>query len=322
MNKKREFKNVLITGGAGYVGVPTTSLLLEKGYRVRVFDNLSWGGNVLLPFLQNPNFSFVKGDIRKKEDLKKAFEMPGGKKIDVVIHLAAIVGFPACRKYPKVSRQINVGGTKKLVKVTKGKIPIIYASTGSVYGKIIKKYCTETTPLKPVSDYGKQKMEAENIIKKNSREFVTYRFATAFGVAPRLRLDLLINDFSFQAMKEKTLIVYEKDFMRTFVHVRDIARSFLFALENYDKMKGEVYNVGDESMNISKEDVAKMLRKHIDYYLHFVDVKHDLDQRDYVVDYSKIKKLGYKSTIGLEEGIKELIAAASLVEVQNPYSNV
>lgn len=316
MAKRKRFKKILVTGGAGYVGIPTTTLLLERGYKVRVFDNLSWGGGVLLPFMGNPNFEFVKGDIREKADLEPAI-----KGVDVIVHLAAIVGFPACRKFPEMSRKVNVNGTKNIVDLAGGKIPIIFASTGSTYGKIIEKFCTETTTLNPLSHYGKQKAKAEEIIKKN-KKFVIYRFATAFGAAPRFRVDLLINDFTYRAVTEKTLMVYEKDFMRTFIHVRDMARSFLFALENYKKMVGQIYNVGDEDLNISKEQVARLLLKYIDYHLHFVPDGHDIDQRDYAVDYSKIKKLGFRAKIGFEEGVKELIKVCEVIEVKNPHSNV
>ena len=310
------FKNILITGGAGYVGIPTVSLFLENKYKVRVFDNLSWGGDVLLPFLRNPNFGFIKGDIRKKEELQKAL-----KGIDAIIHLAGIVGFPACRKFPERSREVNVDGTENVVDIAAGKIPIVFASTGSTYGKIIENFCTETTVLNPLSHYGKQKAKAEEIVKR-IKKFIIYRFATAFGVAPRFRLDLLINDFTYRAITEKTLMVYEKDFMRTFIHVQDMAQSFLFALKNYKKMEGEIYNVGDESLNISKEKVARLLLKYVDYHLHFVPDGHDIDQRDYVVDYSKIKKLGFRTEIGLEDGVKELIKACEVIEVKNSYCNV
>lgn len=313
---KNKFKYVLITGGAGYVGIPTVSLLLEKGYKVRVFDNLSWGGDVLLPFLSDHNFDFIKGDIRNKGEMMSAF-----KGVDVVIHLAGIVGFPACRKYPKESQQINVEGTRNVTDLAKGKIPIIFASTGSTYGKVNDQFCAETTPLNPLSSYGKQKAEAEDIVKTN-KDYIIYRFATAFGVAPRMRLDLLINDFTFRAVHDKTLIVYEKNFMRTFIHVRDMAASFLLALENFNKMNGEIYNVGDERLNISKEDVCLLIKKYVDVYLHFVEVGHDIDQRDYMVDYSKIRNLGYEGVVTIEQGIKELIKASSLIEIKNPYSNV
>lgn len=315
MNKNK-FKHILITGGAGYVGIPTVSLLLEGGYKVRVFDNLSWTGDVLLPFLSNPNFDFIKGDIRDRKQLSQAFQ-----NIDAVIHLAAIVGYPACRKYPKESRQINVGGTQNVVDLAKGSAPIIFASTESTYGKIIEKYCTETTPLNPLSHYGRQKAKAEEIVKANGT-YVIYRFATGFGVSPRMRLDSLINDFTFRAVSEKTLIVYEKEFIRAFIHVKDMARSFLFALENFDKMNGEIYNVGDNKLNISKEELCNLLQKYIEFYLHFVEVGHDIDQRDYTVDFSKIKKLGYETTVSLDDGIKEIIKVSSVIDIKKPYSNV
>ncbi len=315
MNKNK-FRGILITGGAGYVGVPTVSLLLEKGYKIRVFDNLSWTGDVLMPFIPNPNFDFIRGDIRDKKQLTQAY-----KDIDAVIHLAAIVGFPACRKYPKQSRQVNVGGTQNVVDLAAGKIPVIFASTGSTYGKIIEKYCTETTPLNPLSHYGKQKAEAEEIVQSNGN-YIIYRFATAFGVSPRMRLDLLINDFTFRAVNDKTLIVYEKEFTRTFIHVKDMARSFLFALENFDKMNREIYNIGDNKLNISKEEVCKLLQKYVEFYLHFVETEHDIDQRNYKVDFSKIKKAGYETTISIEEGIQEILKVCSLIDIKNPYSNV
>lgn len=313
---KNKFKTILITGGAGYVGVPTVSLLLERGYKVRVFDNLSWEGEVIFPFIPNPHFDFIKGDVREKKQLQEAF-----KGIDAIIHLAAIVGFPACRKFPEESRQINVGGTKNIVELANGKVPIIFASTGSTYGKVIEKYCTETTPLNPLSHYGRQKAEAEDIVKTN-KDYIIYRFATAFGVSPRMRLDLLINDFTFRAVNEKTLIVYEKEFMRTFIHVKDMARSFLFALENFNKMNKEIYNVGDDKLNISKEDVCKLLQKYVEFYLHFVETGHDIDQRDYMVDFSKIKNMGFKTIISMEEGIQEIIKVCNIINIKNPYSNV
>jgi len=313
MNK--DFKNILVTGGAGYVGTVLVEELLKEGYNVRVLDTLRFGGNVLMRFFADKHFDFVKGDIRVKADVEKAVDG-----MDAVIHLAAIVGFPACRKDPELSRDINVNGTKVLVDVVGGSIPIVFSSSGSTYGKIIEDFCTETSPLNPLSDYGKQKVEGEEIVKSN-KEFVIYRFATAFGVSPRMRLDLLPNDFAYRAVKEKSLIVYEKSFMRTFIHVRDMARAFLFALDNYDTMRGEIYNVGDNSMNFSKEEICLLIRKKVDFYLHFADISHDVDQRNYVVSYDKLDKLGFNASISIEEGIDELLKAAQAIEVSNPYAN-
>jgi len=313
---KERGKKVLVTGGAGYVGSVLVSMLLENGYQVRVLDSLMHGGLSLVPLLSNKDLEFTKGDVRDGKVVQQAVDG-----VDFIVHLAAIVGFPACRKDPEGSREINVGGTKNVVKAAGGKIPVIFASTGSTYGKMLEKYCTETSPLNPLSDYGKHKAEGEDIVKSN-KEFVIYRFATAFGVSPRFRLDLLPNDFTYRAVKEKSLIVYEKHFMRTFIHVRDMARSFMFAIENYDKVKGEIFNVGDDSMNYSKEEICLMIKDKFDYYLHFADIGTDLDKRDYVVSYDKIKNLGFSTVVTMEEGIDELIKAAHLVEVTNPHFNV
>ncbi len=309
-------KKILVTGGAGYIGTTLVPLLLDSGHKVTVLDNLMFGGQGMLPNFSKKNFEFIKGDVRDLKTVKKA-----AKGADYIIHLAAIVGYPACRKDPKTSRAINVLGTQNVVKAANKKIPVLFASTGSNYGKLIDKYCTEETPLKPLSDYGKQKTKAESVVKEN-KNFIIYRFATAFGLSPRMRLDLLINDFTFRAVKDKTLIVYEKEFMRTFIHVKDIARSFLHAMENFETMNGQIYNVGDDKLNFSKENVCRALQKKFDYYLHFADTGRDIDQRNYMVDYSKIHATGFYCEIGLEEGMDEIIKASQVIEIKNPYSNV
>ncbi len=316
MKNNFKYKRILVTGGAGYIGSCLVPMLLENGYKVRVLDNLAMGGQGLFQNFSNPNFEFVKGDVRDLAVVKKAIQG-----MDFVVHLAGIVGYPACRKDPKTSYEINVGGTENIVKASNKKIPILFASTGSNYGKLIDKYCTETTPLKPLSDYGKQKTKAETIVK-NAKNFIIYRFATAFGISPRLRLDLLINDFAYRAVKDKTIIVYEKEFMRTFLHVRDIARSIIHGIENFSTMNREIYNVGDESLNFSKEDVARALLKQVDFYLHFADAGTDIDQRNYIVDYTKIRATGFKYNVALEQGLKELVKVVDMIEIKNPYSNV
>ena len=307
---------VLITGGAGYIGTSLTPLLLKKGYHVKAIDNLSFGGEALIPFFSYPNYSFQKGDIRDVSSMKQALDG-----IDCIIHLAGIVGYPACRKYPKESREINLDANRLLLDLASKEQLILYASTGSTYGELIGELCTETTPLNPLTDYGKQKMEAEEMIM-NRGNAVSFRFATAYGVSPRLRLDLLINDFTFKAVKDKTLIVYEKHFMRTFIHVRDMARSFLFALEHFDTMKDEVYNVGDNAQNFSKEKICFMIREKIEYYLHFAEIGKDLDQRNYMVSYKKISDLGFQCNTSVSEGIDELLKVAEVVEIKSPFSNV
>lgn len=313
---KSKFKKILITGGAGYVGTTLIDLLLKNGYKVRCLDILRSGPFGIIHFFANKNFEFVKGDVRDKKTAAQCL-----KGIEAVIHLAAIVGYPACRKEPELSQDINVNGTRVLVRQIKGKIPVIFASTGSTYGKMLEKICTETTLLNPLSSYSCQKAEAEEIVKKN-KKFVIYRFATGFGVSPKMRLDLLPNDFTFKAVRDRGLIVYEKKFMRTFIHVRDMARALLFALKNYDRMKGEIYNVGSNKMNYSKEDICLIIKKKVDYYLHFAEISQDPDQRDYIVSYDKLEKLGFKTKISMEEGIEELIKVSQIIDFQNPFYNV
>ena len=307
---------ILITGGAGYIGTSLTPLLLNKGYHVKAIDNLSFGGEALIPFFSYPNYSFQKGDIRDVSSMKQALDG-----IDCIIHLAGIVGYPACRKYPKESREINLDANRLLLDLASKEQLILYASTGSTYGELIGELCTETTPLNPLTDYGKQKMEAEEMIM-NRGNAVSFRFATAYGVSPRLRLDLLINDFTFKAVKDNTLIVYEKHFMRTFIHVRDMARSFLFTLEQFDTMNDEVYNVGDNAQNFSKEQICFMIREKIEYYLHFAEIGKDLDQRNYMVSYKKISDLGFQCNTSVSEGIDELLKVADVIEIKSPFSNV
>lgn len=307
---------ILVTGGAGYIGTTLVPLLLERGYQVTVLDSLLFGGDPLLPFFKFPNFDFVKGDIR---DEKIAREQCKDK--DVVIHLAAIVGFPACRNNPELAQTTNMDGTRNIADALSKDQLVLFGSTGSNYGALVDEICTEETPLNPLSLYGKTKTAAEQYLRENAT-CIAYRFATAFGVSPRLRLDLLINDFTYQAVKQKYLVVYESHFMRTFIHVHDIARSFLFAIDNADRMKGEVYNIGSEKMNYSKRDICSMIQKETGAYIHYADVGEDADKRNYVVSYKKINSLGYDTTITVEAGIKELVRALQVIQVHNPYTNI
>jgi nucleoside-diphosphate-sugar epimerase len=310
---------ILITGGAGYIGTTLTPLLLSQGHEVTVFDNLMYGGTVLIPFFRDKKFSFIKGDVRDSQAVSQAV-----KGHDVVIHLAAIVGFPACRENPDLAEAVNVGGTKNVIAAISPSQILLFGSTGSNYGKLselTEQICTEDSPLRPLSIYGKTKTEAESLVMKNPNA-VAYRFATAFGVSPRLRLDLLINEFAYMAVKQKYLVIYEANFMRTFVHVYDIARSFVFAIENFAKMKGQVYNMGSEKMNFSKKQIVELIAKKTGAYVNYADVGEDADKRDYVVSYKKINALGFDITIDVEQGIDELIKVLQAVHVHNPFTNI
>jgi len=308
---------ILITGGAGYVGTAILKLFQNLDYEITVFDNLMYGGNSLLPYIRKKNIKFIHGDIRDKEALSKLV-----MKNDVIIHLAAIVGFPACRRDPLLAEEVNYKGTLNLIQSVKSKNQLLLsASTGSNYGDLFSEICTEESPLKPLSVYGVTKTKAEKAMHETGNA-VNYRFATAFGSSTRLRLDLLINDFVHKAVKTKNLIIYEKHFQRTFIHVDDMAKSFLFAIENHKKMRGNIYNVGSEKMNFTKQEVAEKIKKKIDFYLHYAEIGEDPDKRNYFVSYKKINNLGFTTTIDIDEGIDELIKVMQLVDIKSPYSNV
>lgn len=307
---------ILVTGGAGYVGCVLVPMLLDAGHDVRLLDNLMYGGRGLLPCFADRKFEFMRGDVRDEETYSKAL-----KGADAVINLAAIVGYPACKKDARLAQEVNVDGARMLTRLRRKDQLILQASTGSNYGAVIGDLCAEETALSPLTVYGRTKTEAEVVIRE-AGNMICYRFATAFGVSNRMRLDLLVNDFVHQAVKTRNLNVYEKTFRRTFLHVRDLAMSFLFALEHRRKMLDEVYNVGSESMNASKEDIANMIHKKVDFYLHFADFGEDEDKRNYEVSYEKIRKVGYAPTVSLDDGIDELIRAMDVIEIRNDFSNV
>lgn len=307
---------VLVTGGAGYVGATLVPMLLAQGHQVRVLDVLRFGGHGLLPCCHSPKFDLVPGDTC--DEAAVAAALTG---IDAVVHLAAIVGYPACKKEPHLAQAVNVEGTRTLLRLRHQDQPVVFASTGSIYGSVPDYVCNENTPRAPITLYGETKAAAEQLVLEAGNT-VAYRYATAFGVSNRMRLDLLPNDFAYQAVRNRSLIVYERSFKRTFVHVRDMARAIIFALENWAAVADEAYNVGHERMNFTKEDVARKIMEHVDYYLHFAEVNHDADQRNYEVSYSKIRQRGFETTVDLDHGIAELVRAARLIEFRNPYANV
>jgi len=308
-------KRILVTGGAGYVGTALLPKLLEAGHEVTVFDNLMQGGNQLLSFFRNKNFHFINGDVTIKNDLAEAV-----KGMDVIVHLAAIVGFPACKNNPELATAVNVDGTQNLIDVTTPEQIILYGSTGSNYGKVTD-ICTEESPLNPLSLYGETKTQAEHMLMARGNT-VAYRFATAFGVSPRLRLDLLINDFTNKCLRDGYLVVYEKHFMRTFIHVSDMANAFMLAINNLDRMVNNVYNIGDDSMNYSKEDICNMVAEKTDAFIHFEEIGSDADKRNYVVSYDKVRALGFRTQVTIQDGIDEIIKALNVVDFTNPYVNI
>ncbi|GMV83153.1 MAG: dTDP-glucose 4,6-dehydratase [Planctomycetota bacterium] len=308
-------ERVLITGGAGYIGAVLAPMLLERGHTVTIFDTFMYGAEPLFGFCQHPKLNIVKGDVRDGLALAKAV-----KDHDWILHLAAIVGYPACAADPQRAHTTNVDGTRNvLMAMSKGQ-RLIFASTGSTYGKVVG-IATEETPIAPLTLYGQNKRDAEKLVKDSGQEHAILRFATVFGPSPRLRLDLLVNDFVYQAIHNRQIILYEGHFRRTFLHSHDAAASYPFTMDHFDKMRGQVYNVGDTSMNYTKREIAEYVRKYLEFYLHEADVGHDLDQRDYEVDYSKLAALGYKADVNMDSGIQQLIKIFSVFTKHNPLRN-
>ena len=309
-------QKILITGGAGYIGTELTKLLLESGYYVTVYDRLMYDGAVLIPFFSDPNFNFIKGDILDKDKLSDAMTDK-----DVIIHLAAVVGYFACDKNKNMSTDINVQGTQNVLDAIEPSQLLLFGSTGSNYGKV-DGICLETTPLNPSTLYGRTKTEAEDIVMNQHNNSIAYRFATAFGISPRLRMDLLINDLVYKAVTEGALVIYQSSAMRTFIHVRDMAMSFLFAIVNHDKMSGEVYNCGSNSLNYSKRDICDMIKDKTGCYIHYNDFDYDKDNRDYEVSYDKLYDLGYDISVSIDEGIDELLNVYNVLNfVDKRYLN-
>jgi nucleoside-diphosphate-sugar epimerase len=307
--------NILVTGCGGYVGSNLCKTLIDKGYNVIGMDNFAKGhADALIPLMTNPKFKFMYGDVSVKKDVKAAIQ-----DVDGIIHLAAIVGFPACKRQPGLSKLVNVEGTRNIVEATEFKIPIVYASTGSVYGKV-DGICTEQSPTNPVSEYGIDKLAAEQIVIEQENT-VALRFATGYGVSPCMRVNLLVNDLVYQAVKNRSFSVFEADASRTFIHVKDMAKCFIFMLERLlnELPTEKVYNAGSKDSNMTKRQLAEYIKAKTNCHVFYGDVGKDLDQRDYEVDYSKLEALGFKPDYTLEQGIDELIKVTPILQGIHRY---
>ncbi len=307
---------ILVTGGAGYIGTSLVPALLERNYDVTVLDNLMYDQNVLLEYYIKDNFSFVYGDIRDKQIIKELTT-----KSDAVIHLASIVGAPACKKNESLAKEVNVDGTKNIVDQLSNDQILLFASTGSVYGKI-EGMCNEDWTPNPLSLYGSTKLDGERMAL-NLNNSVAFRFATAYGLSPRLRLDLLPNDFVLNAIRNKYLVVYDKKFRRTFIHVTDIVRSYIHMLDNIDKVKGNAYNIGSELNNYTKEDLVNKIKQHVDFQVYYADEGiPDPDQRDYEVSYRKLAETNFEVNIDIDRGIQELVNGFENLRVRSDFANI
>jgi nucleoside-diphosphate-sugar epimerase len=298
---------VLVTGGAGYVGSTLVPVLLAEGHHVRVLDRLRAGGEGLLGCCAHAGFELVVGDVCDERAVAAAL-----RGVDAIVHLAAVVGQPACAGEPAQAWMTNVEGTSTIVKLRQPGQSLLFASTGSVYGKVTDAVCTESTSVDPNTQYAKAKAVGEQLVL-DAGNAVVYRFATAFGVSQRLRTDLLVNDFVYKAVRQGYLVVYQPAFRRTLVHVRDMARSIAFALRSWHVLADDVYNVGNAALNMSKADIAGAIARRTDCYVHFAEFATDPDQRDYAVSYRKIEDKGFTAEVDLETGLAELCGAARLL---------
>ena len=294
---------VLVTGGAGYLGSVLVPALLDAGHRVSVLDNFMFAQDSLLACCANRNFSVLRGDCRDPATIKHAI-----KDADVIIPLAAIVGAPACQADQTATRSTNLDAIKLLLEHRSPQQKVIYPTTNSGYGIGEKgKFCTEETPLRPISLYGVTKVEAEQAVL-DAGHSLTFRLATVFGMSPRMRIDLLVNDFVYRAVNDRTVVVFEGHAKRNYIHVRDVARVFLHALNNFSTMQGQPYNVGLSDANLSKLELCAKIKAHVPGFVYLeAPVGEDPDKRDYIVSNEKIERTGYLPQFSLDDGIRELI---------------
>jgi nucleoside-diphosphate-sugar epimerase len=308
---------VLVTGGAGYIGSILVPHLLSLGYDVTVFDNLLFQQNTLLDCCNNPDFHFINGDVRNTGLLQAAM-----KDKDILVPLAALVGAPLCNKDASSTIAINRDAVITMNRLRSKNQRILYPTTNSGYGIGQEGiYCTEETPLRPISLYGTTKSEAEEDLLQ-SENVITFRLATVFGCSPRMRLDLLVNDFTYRAFSQKYIVLFEAHFKRNYIHVRDVSNAFVFAIDNFDRMKNTMYNVGLSTANLSKMELCLEIRKQIpDFFITESEINKDPDQRNYIVSNDKIESFGYRPQYDIQSGVTELIKGFSIMN-PNKYSNV
>jgi nucleoside-diphosphate-sugar epimerase len=309
-------EKILVTGGSGYIGSILVPELLARGFEVVVLDNLVYDQTSLLDCCANKNFNFINGDICDHSLVNSLLS-----EFDVIIPLAAIVGVPACNINPTLSKLVNYDAHINIINNISPAQKVLFPTTNSGYGIGEKdSHCTEETPLRPISEYGRTKVQIEKALLDKGNA-VTFRLATVFGLSPRMRMDLLVNDFTYRAHRDRFIILFEEHFRRNYVHIRDVVKAFIFGIDNYNKMKGEPYNVGLSSANLTKRQLCEKIKEYVpEFYIHSASVGEDPDKRDYLVSNEKIESLGWNPDYTLNDGIQELLKGYKMLKL-NKFAN-
>ena len=309
--------NILVTGGAGYLGSTMVPDLLAADHKVTVLDNFMFKQSSLNHCCYHPNFNVVKGDIRQKDTMSKLM-----KEADIIIPLAALVGAPLCNLDPIGATTINHDAIELMLKLLSKDQIVLMPTTNSAYGTGDKdNYCNEESPLRPISQYAIEKVEIEKKLMQHSNA-ISFRLATVFGMSPRMRIDLLVNDFTYRAVNDGFVVLFESHFKRNYIHVRDVSRVFQHALNNHENMKGEIYNVGLSDANVSKKELCQHIQKQLPNFVYIDEqIRKDPDQRNYIVSNEKIEATGFRTEFSLDLGIRELIKGYTMIN-NSQYGNV
>jgi nucleoside-diphosphate-sugar epimerase len=310
--------NVLVTGGAGYLGSTLVPALLDRGFAVTVVDNFMYGQDSLAAVCYHPAFSLVRGDVRSMETMR-----PLLAKADIVIPLAARVGAPLCDRDPIAATSTNLQAIVEMLDHLSRDQVVLLPVTNSGYGiGQTGVYCTEESPIRPISLYARNKVDAETALLDRHPSAISFRLATVFGMSPRMRLDLLVNDFTYRACLDRYIVLFESHFKRNFIHVRDVTRVFLHGIDRVDAMKGQIYNVGLSDANLSKLELCQRIHQQVPSFV-FIEsqIGSDPDKRDYIVSNEKIERTGYMPAFSLDAGICELVKGYAMIR-NTRYSNV
>ena len=309
--------SILVTGGAGYLGSILVPALLADGHKVTVLDNFLYQQASLNACCIDQSFSVVRGDVRDTVLVGRLL-----KNVDVVLPLAALVGAPLCDRDPFAATAVNRDAIVSMVKQLSHDQRVLYPTTNSGYGiGETGKFCTEETPLRPISRYGRDKTDAEKAVLEHPNT-ITFRLATVFGMSQRMRIDLLVNDFVYRAIYDRCVVLFEAHFKRNYLHVRDVARVFKHGIANFDKMRGQAYNVGLSDANLSKAELCEHIKKHLPKFTYIeAAVGEDPDKRDYIVSNDKVERTGFRPAHSLDDGIVELIKGFTMLR-NGIYQNV